>query len=262
MKLRSKSILIVDPDSEGARQLACVFVEEGYDVEVSASISAMAERIRDAKFDCVIMDVDLPEMAGHKAVSILKTIDPHVHVIMTAAENSPELEAEVRKQDIFYYYIKSFDREELIEAVRDVFKKMGKLRETRQMNEQPEILVIDDDPNFIVAIKPVLESKGYNVTSACSREEAMEALVKHKPDLILLDIMMEKMTDGFDICYKLKHDTETKKIPVLAVSSITEETGFKFSPATDGEYFEADDFMEKPVPPTVLLERIDRLLRG
>lgn len=129
MKLESKRILVVDPDEEAAPQLASVFVEEGYDVEVSASIRAMAERIRDARFDCVIMDVDLPEMAGYKAVSILKTIDPSVQVIMTAAENSAELETEVRKQDIFYYYIKSFDRDELIEAVRDVFKKIEKLSE-------------------------------------------------------------------------------------------------------------------------------------
>ena len=89
----------------------------------------------------------------------------------------------------------------------------------------------------------------------------MKVLQERKPDLVLLDIMMERMTDGFDICYKLKHDPETKEIPVLAISSITEKTGFKFSPTTDGEYFEADDFMEKPVPPTVLLERIDKLLR-
>lgn len=262
MKLGSKRVLIVDPDNEAARQVASILVEEGYEVEITATISAMAERIRDVKFDCVIMDVDLPEMPGYKAVSILKTIDPSLQVIMTAAENSPELEAEVRKQDIFYYHIKSFDREELIEAGRDVFKKMAKLRETRQMNEQPEILIIDDDPNFVVAMKPVLESKGYKVTSACNREEAMEALKKHKPDLILLDIMMEKMTDGFDICYKLKHDPEMKKIPILAVSSITAETGLRFSPTTDGEYFEADDFMEKPVVPTALLARIGKLLRG
>lgn len=261
MRHGSKRILIVDSDSEAARQLASVLVEEGYDVEVTASISAMAERILDAKFDCVIMDVDLPEMPGYKAVSILKTIDPQVNVIMTAAENTAELEAEVRKQDIFYYHIKSFDREELIEAGRDVFKKMGKLRETKQMNESPEILVIDDDPNFIVAMRPVLESKGYKVTAACNKEEAMKVLKKRKPDLILLDIMMEKMTDGFDICYALKHDPEMKKIPVLAVSSITAETGFRFSPTTDGEYFEADDFMEKPVAPTALLGRIDKLLR-
>lgn len=262
MKLGSKRVLIVDPDSEAARQVASILVEEGYDVEVTTSISAMAERIRDVKFDCVVMDVDLPEMPGYKAVSILKTIDPRVHVIMTAAENTAELEAEVRKQDIFYYYIKSFGREELVEAVRDVFKKMGKIMQTRQTNEPPEILVVDDDPNFVTVIKPVLESKGYKVITACNKEEATKVLRKYKPDLILLDIMMEKMTDGFDICHKLKHDPEMKKIPVLAVSSITAETGLRFSPKTDGEYFEADDFMEKPVAPTALLERIDKLLKG
>ena len=261
MKLGSKRILIVDPDSEAARQVASILVEEGYDVEVTASISAMAERIRDVKFDCVIMDVDLPEMKGYEAAPLLKAIDPEVQIIMTSTENTLELEAEVRKQDIFYYYIKSFGREELVEAVRDVFKKMGKLKQTRQMNEPPEILVIDDDPNFVIVIKPVMESKGYKVITACNREEAMKVLRKQKPDLILLDLMMEKMTDGFDICHRLKNDPEMKKIPVLAVSSINAETGLRFSPKTDGEYFEADDFMEKPVAPTALLERIEKLLK-
>ena len=63
-------------------------------------------------------------MKGYEAVSILKAIDPKVQIIMTAAKNSMDLEVEVRKQDIFYYYIKSFDREELKEAVRDVFRKV------------------------------------------------------------------------------------------------------------------------------------------
>jgi len=73
--------------------------------------------------------------------------------------------------------------------------------------------------------------------------------------------MMEKLTDGFDICYKLKHDPEMKRIPVLAVSAITEKTGFKFSPVTDGEYFEADDFMEKPVKTKDMLKRVEKLLQ-
>jgi len=261
MRLGSKRILIVDPDGETARELMLLLAEEGYDVEKSDSISAMAERIRDARFDCVVMDVDLPEMPGHKAVSILKTIDPKVQVIMTAAKNTAELETEVRKQDIFYYYIKSFDRDELMAAVRDVFKKVGKVREAKRMNEPPSILVIDDDVNFVAVMKPMLQSKGYDVDAVHNRAEAMRKLETFTPDLILLDIMMEKLTDGFDICYKLKHDPETKKIPVLAISNITAETGFRFSPATDGEYFEADDFMQKPVEPAELLGRIEKLLR-
>ena len=130
------------------------------------------------------------------------------------------------------------------------------------MNKPTHILVVDDDPDFVVAMKPVLESKGYKVETAYNKEEAMEKIEKLKPDLILLDIMMKKLTDGFDICYKLKHDPEIKNIPVLAISAITEKTGFKFSPDTDGEYFEADDYMEKPVNPTDLLERSEKLLKG
>jgi len=53
-----------------------------------------------------------------------------------------------------------------------------------------------------------------------------------------------------------------KKIPVLAVSAITKQTGFKFSPTTDGEYFEADDYMEKPVKPADLLKRVEKLMEG
>ena len=262
MKAGCGKILIIDPDRHTARELPSLFIDDGYDVEITEGISKAAERIKDVKFDCLIMDVNLPEMKGYEAVSILKAIDAKVQIIMTSAENTPELEVKVRKQDIFYYYIKSFDRKELREAVRAALKKLGKVKEAKEMNEPLKILVVDDDPNFITATRPVLESKGYDVEAAYNMAEAMEQIEKVNPDLIILDIMMEKLTDGFDICYKLKHDPEMKKIPVLAVSAITEKTGFKFSPATDGEYFEANDYMEKPVRPIDLLERAEKLLKG
>ena len=251
----------MDPDSRVARELSSLFVDEGYDVEISGGIRQAVEKIKDVKFDCVIMDVDLPDMEGYKAVSILKAIDPKVQIIMTAAENTAELEVKVRKQDIFYYYIKSFDREELREAVRDVFKKLGKVKEVKEMDKPAKILVVDDDPSFVRAVEMILAPKGYEVQSVGNKAEAIEKIYEMKPDLILLDIMMEKLTDGFDICYKLKHDAEMKKIPVLAVSAITEKTGFKFLPTTDGEYFEADDYVEKPVKPAELLERVEKLLK-
>jgi CheY-like chemotaxis protein len=262
MKIGLRKILVVDSDTEVARELSSLFTKEGYDVEIGTGITNAAERVKNVQFDCVIMDVNLPEMMGYEAVSILKAIDPKVQIIMTSADNTPELEAEVRKQNIFYYYIKSFDREELKEAVRDVFKKLGKSKEAKEMDKPQKVLIVDDDQSFIMAITPVLESRGYQLATAHNKEEATEKIGKHKPDLILLDIMMERITDGFDLCYKLKHDPEMKKIPVLAVSAITKETGFKVSPATDGEYFEADDYMEKPVKPSELLERIEKLLKG
>lgn len=262
MKVGSRRILIIDPDKRVAQELSSLLIVEGYDVEISEGIGDAAKKLKDVKFDCIIMDVDLPDAEGYKAVPILKAIAPKAQIIMTAAKNTIELEEKVRKQDIFYYYIKSFDPKELKQAVRDAFKKLGKIKEVEKMDKVPDILVVDDDPNFIAAMTPILESKGYKVEAACNSKKAMEKIEEIKPDLILLDIMMERLTSGFDLCYKLKHDPELKNIPVLAVSAITEKTRFKFSPATDGEYFEADDYVEKPVKPTELLERVEKLLKG
>ena len=261
MKVGNRRILIIDPDIEAARELSSRFIKEGYDVEISGGVTKAVERLKDVKFDCVIVDINLPEMKGYQAAPILKAIDPQVQIVMTATDNSIELEQKVRKQDIFYYHIKSFDLNELQEAVRDVFKKLGKVKEVKEMDKPLNVLVVDDDASFVTAITPVLQSQGYKVEAAYNKQEAIEKIDALKPDLILLDIMMEKLTDGFDICYKLKHDPEMKKIPVLAVSAVTKETGFRFSPATDGEYFEADDFVEKPVKPADLLERVEKLLR-
>ncbi len=129
------------------------------------------------------------------------------------------------------------------------------------MEKIAKILIIDDNPNFVEATKAILENKSYKVVAANNKNEGMEKINSERPDLILLDIMMEKLDDGFNICYKLKHDPELKKIPVLAISAITEETGFKFSSETDGEYFEADDYVEKPVKADDLLERVEKLLK-
>jgi len=130
------------------------------------------------------------------------------------------------------------------------------------MNNKARILIVDDDLDYVKSIRAVLESKEYTVDTAHDRESAMEKIKKVKPDLILLDIMMDRLDDGFTICYKLKHDPELEKIPILTISAITEKTGFKFSPATDGQYFEADDYVEKPIKPADLLERIEKLLKG
>jgi len=239
-----------------------LLLDENVDVEKANGVAEAARKLKDIGFDCVIMDVDLPEMKGYDAVSVLQTIDPNTRIIMTAAQNTMELEAKVRKQNIFYYHIKSFDAEELKQAVRAALRKAGKSREARRMDSSVHILVVDDDQDYVKAITTILEGKGYQVDAAFNKDEAIEKIEAAKPDLILLDIMMERMSDGFTVCYKLKHDPELSGIPVLAISAITEETGLKFSPRTDGEYFEADDYMSKPVKAAELLERVEKLLEA
>jgi len=113
-------ILIVEPDKGVANEYRTIFRDEGYDVQIVSSVTETVKELKNIKCDCIIVDVDLPDMAGYDAVSVIKTIEPTANIIITAATNTKELEARIRKEDIFYYYIKSFDREELKLAIRNV----------------------------------------------------------------------------------------------------------------------------------------------
>ena len=124
----SKLILIVEPDKEIAMEYESIFKNERCDVELASSAKEAVKKVKDVKFDCIIIDVNLPDMAGYDAVAVIKTIAPKTNIIITAGKNTKELEAKIRNEDIFYYYIKSFDREELKLAVQNVLKKADESR--------------------------------------------------------------------------------------------------------------------------------------
>ena len=128
------------------------------------------------------------------------------------------------------------------------------------MSEKKSILIIDDDKDYAEALRIVLVNNGYDVDYALNIKDGRKAMEKKIPNLIILDVMMDKHTDGFEFCYNLKHDEECRKIPVLMVTAVTEKTGFKFSPETDGEYLQADDYVAKPIPVAELLTRVNKLI--
>jgi DNA-binding NtrC family response regulator len=121
-----RRILIVDPDPWFSGRLKATLASQGYDVEGADGIIQAAERMRDVRFDCLIVDEDLPEMKGHDAVPVLKTICPQAPIIVTAARNSLAVESSIRRQDVFFYHVKTFDMHELQMAVRDALRKVGK----------------------------------------------------------------------------------------------------------------------------------------
>jgi DNA-binding response OmpR family regulator len=128
------------------------------------------------------------------------------------------------------------------------------------MSEKKSILIIDDDKDYAEALRIVLVNNGYDVDYALNIKDGRKAMEKNIPNLIILDVMMDKHTDGFEFCYNLKHDEECRKIPVMMVTAVTEKTGFKFSPETDGEYLQADDYVAKPIPVAELLSRVNKLI--
>ncbi|PIP08992.1 MAG: response regulator [Syntrophobacteraceae bacterium CG23_combo_of_CG06-09_8_20_14_all_50_8] len=128
------------------------------------------------------------------------------------------------------------------------------------MPGEKKILIIDDDRDYGDALRVVLENSGYEVEHVLNIRDGRKSLEESRPNLIILDVMMDKHTDGFDLCYELKHDEACREIPILMVTAVTEKTGFKFSPETDGEYLEADDYVAKPVPVAELLSRVNKMI--
>jgi two-component system alkaline phosphatase synthesis response regulator PhoP len=128
------------------------------------------------------------------------------------------------------------------------------------MAQKKRILIVDDDPDYAAAIEKILKNADYSVTLAGDVKSGMNEIEEGLPDLILLDVMMEQYDDGFNMCYDLKHDDRYKGIPIIIITAVTEVTGLKFNPETDGEYLEADDYAQKPISAKSLLEKIRKLI--
>ncbi len=125
-----------------------------------------------------------------------------------------------------------------------------------------KILIIDDDPDIVEAMKVVLESKNYQVLTAKTGEEGLREVRRDKPALIILDVMMETADKGFDIARELKWDPDYKDIPILMLTAIKERTGLDFGKeAGDEHWLPVDDYCDKPLHPGELLSKVEALLR-
>ena len=128
------------------------------------------------------------------------------------------------------------------------------------MTENPKILLIDDDVDFVEATKIVLESKPYEVIVAYNGDDGLRKAREENPDLIILDIIMPGK-DGFSTAEQLKKDSELSKIPVLVLTSYAEKGGESSIAASGGLTLETEDYIDKPIRPEELLKRVDKYLK-
>jgi CheY-like chemotaxis protein len=123
-----------------------------------------------------------------------------------------------------------------------------------------KILVVDDDIDVLESRKIVLEHNNYGVETATNITVAQEILEKEKIDLILLDVMMEKDSDGFVFAQNVKADERFKDIPIILATAVNQRTKFKFDIEKDGDFLPVEKFMEKPIDPDDLIVAIRGLL--
>ena len=125
----------------------------------------------------------------------------------------------------------------------------------------PTILIIDDDPDFVMVTKAILETKQYKVQFAYDPNEGYAKLEEETPDAIILDVMMGKGAEGFVFARKIRKDARFDKVPILMVTSMSEQTGFRF-PGGDKhpKFLPVDEYIEKGIEPHLLLEKVEQQL--
>jgi two-component system alkaline phosphatase synthesis response regulator PhoP len=125
-----------------------------------------------------------------------------------------------------------------------------------------KILVVDDDPDVLEAIGIILEANGYAVTTARDGVEGLTKLKEEKPDLMILDLLMPRL-DGFGVCKELKDPRWAKygHIPIIILSSVREEASRRRYELETGLQLDVDDYVEKPIEHTILLERVKNILK-
>jgi CheY-like chemotaxis protein len=120
------------------------------------------------------------------------------------------------------------------------------------------ILIVDDDPDFALVCRSVLEAEGYAVSTAANGSQAMDKLHQERPDLMLLDVMMSTTLEGVDFCRKIRSEPAFASLPIVMVSSIgTTEYAAEFP---DDERVPIDTWLSKPLQPAILAKTVKRLL--
>jgi len=127
-------------------------------------------------------------------------------------------------------------------------------------NEKPTVLLVDDDDDFLFQHRLQLENAGFNVIAAQGQGPAEEILARQRPDVAVVDVMMEHPDAGFVLCHHIRQ--RDPSIPVILVTSVNSETGMDFDMATgeDRAWIKADALLAKPIRFEQLRGEIDRLL--
>jgi CheY-like chemotaxis protein len=128
-----------------------------------------------------------------------------------------------------------------------------------------KVLIIDDDDDVVLSMRLPLEANGYQVFRAASSQEGLQKVKEVNPDIILLDVMMDSTTAGFQMSLTLRSPDPAseyaayKDIPIVMITAIHTTTPLRFAP--DQDYLPVDAFIEKPIEPDVLLAQVRKHIR-
>jgi len=184
-----------------------------------------------------------------------------VTIIAVLAAPPAELAQRLRNLGVFRLALHPLDPTKMRDVLEEAFRHAEQMRARGEGGKK--ILVIDDDPDYRNSVQTLLQSEGFAVCWAATGSKGLDMAVSEKPDLIVLDVMMENMWTGYEINQTLKFRSgyeSVRRIPVIMVSSVQEDPAERFARSEDPSKVCPDVYMTKPLDIAKFLETVRSLL--
>lgn len=204
---RGTKVLVVDPEPEVARLIEIYLTKQGYRVIQAHSARQALQLAREEKPRVVTLDVMLEDADGFELLQQLKSLPEMADVPIVVLSVICD-ERRSWRLGAANYLEKPIDQEQLVSVVNGL---VGSI-------ESPLVLVVDDDRPIVRALSDTLKAKGFAVAAAYDGLEAMAAVKRQRPDLVLLDLRMPNM-DGYQVIKALRRSKETSDIPIVVMTA-------------------------------------------
>jgi len=265
-KFNFKTVLIIEDQELQSRMVKEQLINKGVEVEQAFDGKEALEKLKDKRFDCIILDLNLPDVSGFELLDQIKS-QPHLKhipvIINTAMELNQEKMAHIMQYTEAMVLKSNKSNDRLIDEVSLFMNKLKKEEAVGQSSKAKNvysiekalanktILITDDDMRNIFALSSALQAYDLNIVIATNGREALEKLEETgNIDLVLMDIMMPEM-DGYEAMGKIRQNKEYAKLPIIALTAKAMKNDREKCIEAG-----ANDYISKPVDVDKLLSMI------
>jgi len=262
MRANSSNIklLLVDDEEEFLMSSSKALNRRGFDVSVALNGVTALEILEKNEFDAIILDVRMPDIDGLEVFRQIRRMRPEMPAILLTGHTSTEDAFQASRDGIADYLSKPIDMDELARSIHKAIERTRKRLEENNRADGPtgfeeiiRVMLIDDEADFLDAMKRILQRRGMDVTTAQSGEEALALLKESIVDIGILDIKMPGM-DGLEVLRRIK-----KGFPSVEVILLTGHPSIES--ATQGIKLGASEYIKKPPDVNELVATIRKLYR-
>jgi len=219
-----------------------------------------------AQADCdrgvIVIDLLDNFERGIGTITSCRSLSSTVPVIAVVASPSLEIAQRLRDLGVFCLAVHPLDAEKMRKVLEEAFRHIERARAAGSGRKR--ILIIDDDPDYRSSLEAFLQSEGFTVCCAATGSKGLEMAMSERPDLIVLDIMMENMWAGYEVNQALKFQSgyeSVRRVPIVMVSSIQAHPAERFARSADAAMVCPEVYLTKPLDMNKFLETVRSLLK-